>query len=139
MAFPNADERCNEVDDNCNGVVDEATATDAPLWYADADADGFGSVLNVVPSCTQPIIESSDGTSVTYVSDNTDCNDSDALVSPAGTEACDAIDNDCDGFVDEGSGPDAPEDSPTFMPTMMVMDTESMGSRLYSVMHRQVS
>ena len=56
----------------------EATATDAPLWYADADADGFGSVLNVVPSCTQPIIESSDGSSVIYVSDNTDCNDSDA-------------------------------------------------------------
>ena len=43
LAFPNADERCNEIDDNCNGVVDEATATDAPLWYADADADGFGA------------------------------------------------------------------------------------------------
>ena len=113
-AYPNADEWCNEVDDNCNGVVDEATAMDAPLWYADADADGFGSVLNVVPSCNQPGIELSDGTIVDYVSDNTDCNDSDPQVSPIGTETCDNIDNDCDGFIDEGSGPDAPQDAITF-------------------------
>ena len=113
-AYPNADERCNEVDDNCNGVIDEASAIDAPLWYADADLDGFGSVLNVVPSCAQPSIELSDGTTVTYVTDNTDCNDSDAGVSPDGIETCDSLDNDCDGFVDEGSGSDAPQDATTF-------------------------
>ena len=82
LAFPNAAERCNDIDDNCNGVVDEASASDAPLWYA--HSDGFGSVLNVVPSCDQPSIELSDGTTVIYVSDNTDCNDSDPLVSPNG-------------------------------------------------------
>lgn len=32
-----------------------------------------------------------------------DCDDADALVSPAGLEACDAVDNDCDGEVDEGA------------------------------------
>lgn len=112
--FPNSDERCNDIDDNCNGVVDEASAVDAPLWYADADTDGFGTVLNVVPSCIQPVIELSDGSVVTYVLDNTDCNDSDIQVSPVGIELCDSLDNDCDGFVDEGSGLSAPEDAATF-------------------------
>ena len=114
QAFPNADELCNEIDDNCNGVVDEATATGAFVVYADADADGFGSVLNVVPSCTQPIIESSDGSSVIYVVDNTDCNDSDALVSPNGMKRVMPLIMTAMGLLDEGSGPDAPEDSPTF-------------------------
>ncbi len=33
---------------------------------------------------------------------NPDCNDADAAINPSVAEACDGIDNNCDGFVDEG-------------------------------------
>jgi hypothetical protein len=33
---------------------------------------------------------------------NPDCNDADAAINPSAAEACDGIDNNCDGFVDEG-------------------------------------
>ena len=38
-----------------------------------------------------------------YVSNNLDCDDSDASKYPGAVEVCDGIDNDCDGEVDEGS------------------------------------
>ncbi|MBT4174687.1 hypothetical protein HOC80_02250 [archaeon] len=31
-----------------------------------------------------------------------DCNDADATISPVATEACDSVDNNCDGVIDEG-------------------------------------
>ena len=36
------DEVCDEVDNNCDGFIDEDTATDALTWFADADEDTFG-------------------------------------------------------------------------------------------------
>ena len=35
-----------------------------------------------------------------YVSDNTDCDDSNPQTNTDGTEVCDEKDNDCDGLVD---------------------------------------
>lgn len=61
-------------------------------WFADADKDGFGNVLQFNFSAGQP-----NG----YVADSTDCNDSNAAVHPSATEICDSIDNDCDGIVDD--------------------------------------
>ena len=43
------------------------------LFYADADGDGFGDLANDSLSCSAP---------VGYVSNSTDCNDTDALVNP---------------------------------------------------------
>ena len=37
---PAADERCDGIDDDCDGTADEPDATDAATWYA--DTDGFG-------------------------------------------------------------------------------------------------
>ncbi len=96
--FPGAVERCNGVDDNCDGDVDEAASVDALTWYADTDSDGFGTPLFQVTACEQPS---------GYVSDNSDCNDDEATVNPEETEVCDTLDNDCDGYTDEDGAADA--------------------------------
>ena len=56
-------EVCNYLDDNCNGLIDEAVQT---TYYADLDGDGFGDVLNSILSCEIPD---------NFVFDNTDCDD----------------------------------------------------------------
>ena len=47
---PAADEVCDEVDNNCDGEIDEDTALDALTFYADTDADGFGDADSSVPA-----------------------------------------------------------------------------------------
>jgi len=97
--FPGADEHCNGEDDDCDGSIDEDDAVDAVPWHADSDADGFGDASTTTIACTQP----SD-----TVADDMDCDDSDAGVNPAASEACDGVDNDCDGDTDEDDAADAP-------------------------------
>ncbi|MFH1466914.1 MAG: MopE-related protein [Pseudomonadota bacterium] len=89
---PGADEHCDGVDEDCDGDVDE-DAVDLGAWYPDADGDGYGDAAAApVVQCEQP----SD-----LVGDGGDCDDSDPAVNPAATEACDGVDDDCDGAVDE--------------------------------------
>jgi hypothetical protein len=96
--YPLADEYCNGVDDDCDGRLDEGTALDADTWYADADADGYGDSSRTQRSCDEPS---------GFVSDDTDCDDSEASVFPGADETCNSVDDDCDGDVDE-DGIDAP-------------------------------
>ncbi len=51
--FPGADERCNNVDDNCNGMVDEG-AVDAQPFFTDRDGDGFGAPGVALQDCALP-------------------------------------------------------------------------------------
>lgn len=88
-AFPDASETCDGVDDDCDGVIDEG-AVDAPIWYEDADGDGFGDADTATPSCEAP--------ASTWTNRSGDCDDTAAAVSPAGTEIpYDDVDQDCDG------------------------------------------
>ena len=94
---PSATEICDGEDNDCDGVVDPDSSEDAATWYADRDGDGYGDATISTAACDQP---------TGLVADDTDCDDTDAEVSPGGTEVCDDdIDNDCDGTADEGCGP----------------------------------
>lgn len=87
---PGATEVCNGIDDNCDGNIDEGVLSS---FYADGDGDGYGNAAISTTACSAP-----DG----YVSDNTDCDDTNAGVNPGATEVCNGIDDNCDGNIDEG-------------------------------------
>ena len=93
---PDAIEACDGIDNNCNALIDDADATldvsTASAFYIDADGDGYGIATNTQRACTAP-----DGFSAL----NSDCLDSDPLVSPEGVEVCNGVDDDCDGLVDD--------------------------------------
>ncbi|HNH46892.1 MAG TPA: putative metal-binding motif-containing protein, partial [Myxococcota bacterium] len=95
---PDAAEVCdpNDVDEDCDGTVDDGDAdvTDQPTWYRDADGDGYGDATQTVIACDAP---------AGYTDVVGDCDDADPLENGANAEICDGLDNDCDGQVDEGA------------------------------------
>jgi len=88
-ANPGAAEICDGIDNNCDGTVDEGVTE---IFYADADADGFGDPAEVLDACDAP---------AGYVEVPNDCDDSDPTSYPSAAERCDGADNDCDGTIDE--------------------------------------
>ena len=97
-AFPGGVEVCDTLDNNCDGVVDEATATDAQTWYQDADLDGFGDADFTTLACEAPS---------GYAENAEDCDDGEFAVNPDAEEVCDGLDNDCDGSADGADATDA--------------------------------
>jgi hypothetical protein len=95
LIFPTQIEACNELDDDCDGAVDEAPAV-KPAWRPDLDGDGEAS-SSAAPfsSCFAPVGYIIDATP-------TDCDDLDPRVKPGATEICDGVDQDCDGTADDG-------------------------------------
>ncbi len=93
---PAAVEICDpaNIDENCDGIADDTTATGQTTWYADADGDGYGDAAVPMDACDTP---------AGYVADATDCDDTDASVHPGATEICDAldVDEDCNGLADD--------------------------------------
>jgi hypothetical protein len=85
---PGAEETCDEVDNDCDGEVDEDVST---TWYPDLDGDGWGDEEEAIVGCEQ-----TSGT----VTEPGDCDDQDAESYPGAPERCDGQDNDCDGEVD---------------------------------------
>jgi len=88
---PNAEEICNELDDDCDGDIDEEGGETV---YADADGDGWGDEDLSMTGCP--------GSG--WATEAGDCDDEDPRVSPGQPiDSCDGIDTDCDGEIDEDS------------------------------------
>ena len=111
---PNAQEICDEIDNNCDGVTDD-DAIDAPSWYSDTDQDSFGDLETPLRACVQP---------AGYVVDTSDCNDQNALINPSATEICDGIDNNCNAQIDDD---DLSIDSSTQSPFFFDEDGDGFG------------
>ncbi len=88
--YPAAAERCNSLDDDCDGSIDEDVTT---VWYTDRDGDSYGDPAVPLDDCNPP---------AGFVANATDCDDSSAEVFPGNPEVCDQRDNDCNGQVDDG-------------------------------------
>ena len=85
---PEAVEVCDEIDNDCDGGIDE-DAADAVTLYVDADGDGYGGSDFAELRC--------DG-DAGWVANSEDCDDLESSVYPDAVELCgDGIDNDCDG------------------------------------------
>ncbi len=94
VVHPEAGERCNGADDDCDGEVDE-DPVDPLAFYADGDGDGYGSDGDIVYACVA-------GEGAALSAD--DCDDADAEVHPGADEGCEPVDRDCDGVVSTGAG-----------------------------------
>ncbi|MBI5409459.1 MAG: putative metal-binding motif-containing protein [Nitrospirae bacterium] len=91
---PGAAELCDFIDNNCNGEIDDGLS--ANTYYRDADQDGYGNPAISVSKCLPPS---------GYISDNTDCNDSDWTVNPGKVEIFgNCIDDDCNGETPDTGG-----------------------------------
>ena len=123
---PEAEEVCDEVDNNCDDLVDE-DAIDIGSWYLDVDGDGHGAG-DVVISCTAP---------EWHVVFGDDCNDENADIHPSATEICDAIDNDCDGVADQDMDPDWPA-NPDLWTSISNPESILPYIQLYSIMESPV-
>jgi hypothetical protein len=95
---PGAEEVCNDgIDDDCDGAADDDDDSVAPgsldTFFADSDGDRYGDNDAPLEACAPP---------EDYVTDNTDCDDSDASINPGAEEVCNGgIDDDCDGAADD--------------------------------------
>ncbi len=85
---PDATEVCNDIDDDCDGGIDEDLATE---YFEDVDGDTYGDPLSSQLSCI-PLSG--------LVEDSQDCDDTDSAINPGASEVCDGVDNDCDGGIE---------------------------------------
>ncbi|MEC7984010.1 MAG: putative metal-binding motif-containing protein [Myxococcota bacterium] len=90
LAWTGNVETCDEVDNDCNGTIDEGVKN---TYYYDMDEDGYGDPSSSIESCSAP---------TGYVDNDGDCNDNEPLAWTSHLELCfDGVDNDCDSDIDE--------------------------------------
>ncbi len=101
LLSPAAQEICDDIDNDCDDLVDDAdpSVTGQTSYYADKDGDGYGAGTATL-SCD--VVAGK-------VLNKTDCNDGNASVNPA-SGGCDISLTDADAFLTgDGGGSDAGE------------------------------
>ena len=94
-----------------DGVAFLYTGTTSPTfenWYLDLDGDGSGDPAS--PHSQNPLAHTSDWLPCRWVTDSSDCDDTDPAVNGLAVEVCDGeVDEDCDGLSDSAD-PDCGDD-----------------------------
>jgi len=126
-AFPGAPEQCNNLDDDCDTVVDNGIQF--VDWFPDADMDGYGDdQAKGLNDCQPP--------KPGWRSNADDCDDDDDEVYLDADELCDGvIDHDCDGDVDEGCPTDTAGTDTGLTDTATGTDTASTDTALPTGLH----
>ncbi len=115
--YPNAEEVCDDVDNDCSGFADDAPGVDEDHdgWcVAEGDCDdqragvnpGANEICNGLDDDCNGVVDDGydddgDGYSPTSCGGE-DCDDGDPEIHPGAEEVCNARDDDCDGTIDEG-------------------------------------
>ena len=95
--FPGAPERCNVVDDDCDGELDEGL--EPGLYYPDPDGDGYAAY-----DAGSPEFMCNDTPG--FADDLGDCAPDDPDIYPGAPEVENGIDDDCDDEIDEDIEPE---------------------------------
>jgi hypothetical protein len=91
---PEATERCNQLDDDCDEQIDEDT--DILMWYEDADSDSYGNPESTMDSCEQP---------PGYVGNFDDCDDTNATYTQNCTPETIVVETSCSSSPYTATGP----------------------------------
>ncbi|MCO4748193.1 MAG: matrixin family metalloprotease [Proteobacteria bacterium] len=107
LALVGGTEECDDLDNDCDGSVDEAGSA-SRTFYEDTDGDGYGVNGNTQFGCAAPS---------GFASSAGDCAPNDPNVNPGATEVCDAgnVDEDCDGGADDADPQGASGTSTVFV------------------------
>ena len=90
-------EKCNNLDDNCDGTTDEENADQCTDFYEDVDNDTWGVSTRRKCLCAP--------TGYYTATRGLDCNDNEPDVNPTKPENCNGVDDNCNGTTDEeGAG-----------------------------------